>query len=169
VRRSAFAQVLRRMTPEIDKIVRAGRQNIPGMTDDEIKAEMIECLWKAKRTFSRKSGVTFEAYWWSIWLNRRQDLFRYRFRFIRDMRLESLREPEWFWNEDEMQDLIDAYWHHDLPDPPNGSTHLEKKMWVLIAVGATPSDVLILCKIKRDKYDKTINKWRNTNTKEHLQ
>jgi hypothetical protein len=162
------------MMPEIDKIVRAGRQRVPGMTKDEIKAEMIESLWNARMTYDRDLGVTFEAYWWSIWLHRKADLIKYSLRAKRDVRREILHGDDWFADaeDEDVVERLPILWpvvadNNSIPEPPT-TVPVERRVWCLLAVGATRQEVLALCDLPKRRYYQIIHGWRTPQVRKEL-
>ena len=128
-----FNDIVLGMQPEIRKIACAGRQRVPGMDPDDIEAELLFCLWKARITYKPGMGVTFPAYWWSVWLNHKNDLTKRMFRQMRDVRKEVVREIK----DDEGDLLVEDL----IPIAPPFATPQEKAVWTLIASGVSLATV----------------------------
>ena len=174
---------------DVDKEIRTNRlhcsQRIPGMTPDEVRAEMLECVWRAWATYRASFGVPIEKYWWTIWVRHRTDLLAAVFRMKRDISKEILVEPaeyatkagqhadvnEWETTTPHMKAVrrpvikVNLVFTMDdvmVPPAPPGSSLLEQAVWGLLATGHTRQDVMSITKITKRRYYEIIHSWRNS-------
>ena len=130
-----FSDVLRAMRPEIHRIAYAGQQRVPGMSPQEIEAEMLYVLWKARMSYSYDNTLTFPAYWWVCWMNHKRDLLKFYFRVKRDVRKEFLFDDA---TEQELHAAFPVVMeeaHPVLPETCSMTPDLERVMWHLLASG----------------------------------
>lgn len=158
-----FSTFLDKLDKEISKT--AARQYIPGYTPEEIKAEMVECLWKAYTTYDRSKNIKLEQYWWAIWMNRKSNILKASYAAMRDVRLTLHVDPRAF-SQDFPGEGDEGWWmrlsqelERNLPDEsmfiipecPSDEV-LHKQVWVLLATGYTPSDVMRYTAISKKQY-----------------
>lgn len=147
-----FSDVYRRYSDDIR--VTALSQRVPGLDYDDVVSEMTACLWKAWTTFDPHKGTTFGAYWWSTWLNRRTNITVAAYR---QKRPKTVLAGEYIPEGRYLMDL--------LPHPPSGSTRKARKVWVLLAAGMKPSEVMEEVGMSRRTYYDLIRSWRNDEVK----
>lgn len=157
-RRKVFAEIYLGVEEEIRKLSRSPRQYIPGMEPDDIEAEMIACLWKARRTYDKSKGTTLMQYWWPIWIHRRADLIDYALYKRRDYHREVLTPNE------TLAEFGLTVTPADLMvlELPDGYTLTEKRIWRLIASGMDP--VIISRFVGRRTYELFMEIWREDPT-----
>jgi hypothetical protein len=155
------------MLPEIHSIAQAGRQRVPGMTKEEVEAEMIYVLWQARLSYSRESGVPFPAYWWSCWMNRKRSLLRFYFQQMRDHRKEVLFDDRWTTGLVEAFPTVMDSHPVTLPEVCTKHTDVEREAWALLGSGVTVGALKV--KYGRHTMDTILRAWRsNPNIKEAL-
>lgn len=186
-KRPPFEWLARDMLEKIERQKLHHRQSLPGLTPDEVRAEMLEALWRAWQTYSASTGVPIEKYFWRVWINRKSDLITFYYRQRRDHTKELLSPfPEVWWahghqdfNTGEITPMDDE--HHVTesgprarrvhkgteateeliaPQPPPNTGVLARKMWLLLAQGHTRQDVLSLLSITKRTYYEIIDEWR---------
>lgn len=143
-----FSPLLERLSPTIDRASRYAR--IPGMDADDVRSEMMVCLWKAHERHDESKGE-IEGYWWSIWLNRRKDLIKYWSRrkpVLTAGSLDDIDVPQKFTTQQ--------------PDPPLGSSSVERRVWAMIGDGAERKEILAVCGISKSTYYAIIHSWKSS-------
>jgi len=152
-KRPPFEWLHQEIAHKIEKQKLHFSQHLPGMTSDEVRAEMLESLWRAwdSYSYSASSGVPIEKYFWSVWTHRKADLLKYYFRQRRDIRKEVL-EPVLY---DEV-----GYEEAFLPPPPVHSLPDERRMWALLAQGYAPQEVQEQLHMPVRIYYRIIHKWQ---------
>jgi len=143
-------------------------QRVIGMTDDEIRGEMIVCLWNAHQTFKPGQGLTIEQYWWSIWKKRKTDLLRYTLAGMRDPHLKVLVDNGSFFSIEDESDKTLSVVHQDVLVPSCPTLDpLHQHVWAMLAYGATRQDVMLATGISKKGYYTIISAWRSEST-QHL-
>lgn len=155
-RRVTFSYLYERLHADI---VRASfHQHIPGMTQEEVAAEMIVCLWRARRTYRKGHGVTLEQYWWAVWMHRKSDLISYFLSQKRDVRKEVL------WDDPSIDSEVEA----EIVPPAPTRDEVENQVWAMLAAGHTRKDVLAKLAISKRRYYEIIESWRNAEVRSGL-
>lgn len=143
-----FSEVYERYSSDIR--ITALSQRVPGLDHDDIVSEMEACLWKAWLTYT-PSPTSFGSYWWSIWLNRRNDLTTLANR---------LKRPRHVLVSDVSILGEQPYAMQHWPEPPRGTTELERRVWDLLASGEPRSVVLEETGVSKRRYYDIIDRWR---------
>jgi hypothetical protein len=115
-------------------------------------------LWKAWATYT-PSPTKFASYWWSIWLNRRNDLTALANR---------LKRPKYVTLSDVSILGDQPYSMVRWPDPPAGTTELEQRVWDLLAAGEPRSVVLEETGVSKRRYYDIIDGWRSEEVEKQL-
>lgn len=121
---------------------------------------MIECLWKARVTYAPSEGLSLEAYWWSVWINRKTDIIRYSYRRKREFGKEQLVSDEWILENVDAEAAVGLTFLDitDCPAPPTDDW-LERQVWFLLSVGAATKEILALCHINVNRYHEIVDSW----------
>ena len=158
-----FSEVYEKYLPHIE--VAALSQYVIGHDYDDIVSEMLGCLWKAWKTYDAEKG-SFAASWWPLWLTRRRDINR-------DAKAEKRPLMYDLWHE-LGDDLLDAAISARMPTTikhlpvPTTDDKKRRMVWVLIAAGFTPSDIMEATGMSRRAYYGIINAWRTPEIKSLL-
>jgi hypothetical protein len=145
------------------------------MLTDEVRAEMLEVLWRAHLNYSSSQGTTLPQYWWSCWLHRKADLIEAAFRQKRDVRKEmlvdlaALPENEYTDSFGWWETLAPLVTYEEvverlIPQAPEivqkgVSASIADSVWELLARGYTRKDVLDTG-VSVSTYSKIIASWR---------
>jgi len=131
------------------------RQRVPGMTTEDIEAEMAYCLWVAYRRYDHTQGVDFGVFWWSVWLNHRAS-------WIRMYNAQKRAAEELPFSHDELIALSPITFPGQLPMVPEDIlTDKEAQVaWSLLALGYLPSEVQATLHLNNHKYYQLIDSWK---------
>ena len=136
-----------------DMAVAAFGQTVPGLDYDDVVSEMGICLWRATQTYDPDCEVSFGAYWWSLWLNRKADLVdawkaRKRVDLGTTVPLDDVDESDY------------GYVQRLHIGAPEGSSATEALIWDLLSAGFTSTEVRDHSTISLRRYYATIARWR---------
>lgn len=139
-----FGEAYERYGAEIKRL--SSSQYVPGNEPDDVANEMLVILWKACETYVPGRGA-FGPYWWSLWLNRRNDITAayHALKRVHGIPTEHLPELE--------------YGMKMFPMPPE-TDELGRRVWGAIARGDTPKEVQTEVGISRRRYYAYIEDWR---------
>lgn len=151
-----FSEVYEKYEPDIR--VAALSQRVPGLDYDDVMAEMVGCLWKAWQTYT-PGPTTFGSYWWSVWLNRRNDLTALANR---------MKRPKHVLISDVSILGQQSYEMSQWPEPPAGTAELERRVWDLLASGEPRSVVLEETGMSKRRYYDIIRGWRTEEVERSL-
>lgn len=152
-----FGDTYARFSRDIKR--RAWRERLSGLDYDDVVAEMTAALYRACQTYDAASGA-FEPYWWSIWLNRRVDLILHAHRrFVMVPVGEDI-------------EIIDQK-HHDtydygLPAPPKSFEDSEERVWQMIALGRSRTEILTSTGLSKWSYYRLLRSWQTEEVLEAL-
>jgi len=141
----------------------ANRTFIVGMTDDEILAEMVECLWKAWLTFDMRDNITLDQYFQRIWFNQKAKRLRYQTAQRRDRIKERswpVFDPDDPWIVQALMVELDTAPPCPIDDPD------AQVVWKELAQGATQIEVQALLSPRRFK--RALKKLRDPAVREYL-
>jgi hypothetical protein len=150
-----FREVYKNFCDDIK--VTALSQHVPGMAYDDVVSEMTACLWKAWRSHDPSKG-SFGSYWWSLWLNRKADIYN---AFRRQKRPTTVPLPPELLPDEALLTQI-------VPLPPKGSSHAAKLVWHMLATGERASDVIEKTGLTRRRYYELIASWRTKEVEDSL-
>lgn len=144
------------MTTRIEK--HSATQRIIGLTRDEVRQELLLVLWKAWHTWDPDQGSTLEQRFWAMWLDRKASLIRYALAEKRNrlgevlLTVEDIQalEPLVFWDE----------YRGGIPPCPDRQP-AARKVWNLLAGGATRQEVLDALGLSKRAYYNVVASWRN--------
>jgi DNA-directed RNA polymerase specialized sigma24 family protein len=159
-----FNDLVEAWEPKLDTHARS--QRVPGLDRDEVKAEMLECLWRAVVTFDEAQGVTLEPYWWRIWINRKGDLIA---RHFATKRRAAVISGDMTWVAELADDLYpllrdmagrtSAESLQKAPECPL-SDSMTKKVWTLLAAGFQAQEVRVMLELSLRRYYRIIHALR---------
>lgn len=160
-------------------------QRVPGLTQDEVKGEMLVVLWEAWDTYDPDSNTKIEQRFWTKWVDRKVELIRRFFAQKRSLYKqvsvdvltisESSREAvdadEWFTREDmaAFEPLVtweDVY-GHQIPSCPTEDER-DRLVWTLIASGFTRAEIMAFVEMSKRQYYNVINRWRTDDVRRAL-
>lgn len=147
----SFTEAHDRMLPMFEGMSRSRKHSIPGMTRDEVLSEMRIALWKAYTSYDADKNDNFDAYWWRVWMNHKSHLIEAFFRIKRRMLVPV--EPN------DLDVLSGAYGFKLGPECPVQDGFL-RRVWDLIAQGATRIDIQAMLNIDKRQYDAAIEDLR---------
>lgn len=135
------------------------RQGIPGMDADDVANEMLVCLWKACQTYDPQHGITFGAYWWSVWTNRKINLLA---SYHAPSRPRAVLVPDPAVLDRRTCDVRLP------PEPPAGASSLERVVWELLASGERGTSVRTLTEMSKRRYYDLLRTWRTDEVRDSL-
>lgn len=165
-RRMSFGDIYEQAESELYQLAHSYRQRVIGMSPDDIHAEMMVCLWKARRTWKRDTGVPFMSYFYAIWVRRKADLISFQLAQRRDVRmLQLVDDISETITESDLEQFGLTVTQRDiqlleLPPLPVEYTDTEKRVWFLIGSGMDPK--VIAKTIGKRAYDTIVEAWRDT-------
>jgi hypothetical protein len=130
-------------------------QRLPRMAPDEVYCEMIETLYNAYLNHKPASVVKFDAYFWTLWRNRKSRLYSQHYGRGKDS--ESVTSPD---------DMIIMSLDEAPPPltiPPLRVINIdrdERLVWVMIAVGYTPTEIMVRLDLSNRRFYRLIHAWR---------
>lgn len=152
---SDFAITFAERKQEIERL--AYGQTIPGMTREEVQAELHEVLWKAWSTYDPRRGTTLGQWWWALWIRRKGDLIAAFF-------AQRNPAPHMADREDltailgEVAAAMDPFL--TLDDLCPSQVPIERAVWTLLINGFTGVEVRKMLHLSWRKFYRIIDSWR---------
>jgi DNA-directed RNA polymerase specialized sigma24 family protein len=143
----AFVDMYEEYVETIHK--RSWGQRLPGYDRDDIVSEMTVCLWQACQSYDEAKG-SFGAYWWSIWLNRRNDLSLFWKRRVTLVPTSDMTYfDSWTWDKAFV-----------IPPAPTWFGKTEKTVWTMLAVGVPRKTILTKTGLNTRSYYNILRQWK---------
>lgn len=139
---------------EISRLSRT--QRVPGLEPEDVANEMLSVLWKAATTYQPDRGA-FGVYWWSSWLNRRNDLLSAFSARKRPPVVPVANVPE-----------VPGPEYHPFPMPPEGTGILAQEVWGAIAYGETTTQIRRDLELSKRRYYSIIKSWHTDEVRRDL-
>lgn len=150
---SDFAITLESKQREINRL--ANVQKIPGMTYDDVRAELQEVLWKAWSTYDPKVGTTLGQYWWQLWIRRKGDLIAAFFAQHRPERVTDAVDVAVL---AEVADAMSPFL--SLSDLCPSKEPIDRAVWVLLCHGFRGTEIRKMLHLSWRKFYKIIESWK---------
>src|SRR5574343_1155103 len=150
---SDFAAEYARRKNEIDRL--AHTQRVPGLDRDEVRAELLQALWRAFQAYDPGKGTTLGQLWWAVWMNRKVDLIAAFFAAKSPGPYTTTTDAD-FWTEvlDTMHPFI------DLADLCPSTDRTERAVWALLCQGFTGIEVRSVLGLSVRRFYAIIDRWR---------
>ena len=138
------------------------RDRLPNMTADETYCEMMYVLWRAASTYSDQS-VPFPAWFWTLWGRHKVSYLRHWSaqkrggdrEVVADLTQDDAAKSQIAdigvgFEEDYMVRVC----------PCHGIDPLENDVWIMLAEGWLPNDIIEELGLSRRRYYRIINVWK---------